>query len=227
MEARRLYSEAVARHPDDPISRVNLANLLIQGGEAEKAREHCEHALKIDPNCRLAHALAIRAAIVNHPICRTEGDALAGRTLSRGGALPNGDTLGEAVERSREFHAYTVVKSQLQAVEQQLASQPGSVALLFLRGNILEQMGQSLEASKSYIELLDLDPSHVGALNHLGNLLFAAGKNMEARRLYSEAVARHPDDPMSRVNFATLLFQEGEPEQAREHCQHALTIDPN
>ena len=54
--ARRLFAEAVARHPDDVMSRVNFGALLIQEGEQAKAREHFEHALKIDPNCRQAHA---------------------------------------------------------------------------------------------------------------------------------------------------------------------------
>jgi hypothetical protein len=135
--------------------------------------------------------------------------------------------LGRAAQRTQEFHAHALLKSQLQTVEKQLASQPGSVSLLFLRGNILEQMGRSLEARNTYIELLDLEPSHVGALNQLGNLLFAAGKKIEARTLYAEAVARHPDDPMSRANLANLLIQDGEPEKAREHCEHALKIDPN
>jgi len=56
IEARKLFSEAVAKFPDDPMSRVNLASLLIEDRELGKAREHCEHALKIGPNCRQAHA---------------------------------------------------------------------------------------------------------------------------------------------------------------------------
>jgi glutathione synthase/RimK-type ligase-like ATP-grasp enzyme len=119
------------------------------------------------------------------------------------------------------------LKSQLQMVEERLASQSGSVGLLYLRGNILEQMGRSLEARNAYSELLDLEPSHVDALNRLGKLQFAAGKKFEARRLYSEAVARHPDHVMSRANLATLLVQDGELEKAREHSEYALKIDPN
>jgi hypothetical protein len=88
-------------------------------------------------------------------------------------------------------------------------------------------MGRSLEARNIYIELLNLQPSHIGALNHLGNLLVTAGEYGKAQRLYSTAVARHPDDLMSRMNLATVLLQLGEAEKARTHCEHALKIDPN
>jgi len=112
-------------------------------------------------------------------------------------------------------------------VEKQLTSRPDSVALLFQRGNLLQQMGRSLEARNAYKELLDLDPSHVGAMNNLATLLVAAGNEMEARRLYTEAVAKHPDDTMSRVNFGALLIRAKEPKNAREHLEHALKIDPD
>jgi tetratricopeptide (TPR) repeat protein len=126
----------------------------------------------------------------------------------------------------------TSVESQFQTLavitlEIQLATQPGSVALLFQRGNLLQQLGRTAEARCTWLELLGHEPSHLRALSNLGNLLFAAGENTEARRIYSEAVARHPDDSMSRVNFAKLLIKDGELEEAHKHLEHALKVDPN
>ena len=138
-----------------------------------------------------------------------------------------GEKVGKAVQPPPESRGYAGWKSQLQRVEKGLVAQPGSVALLFLRGRILEQMDRCLEARNTYSELLALEPFHVGALNHLGNLLVAAGKEREAQRLYSKAVARDPDNLMSRMNLATVLLQAGEAEKARAHCEHALKIDPN
>ena len=66
-------------------------------------------------------------------------------------------------------------KSRLRSEEKPWAAQSGSVALLFLRGTALEKTGRPLEALNTYVELLDLDPTHLGALNQLGNLLSAAG----------------------------------------------------
>jgi aromatic-L-amino-acid decarboxylase len=170
--------------------------------------------------------VAIRA-IVNHRTGRAEIDALVDSTVTRGRALQNSVFQDQAAELTQKYPAHVVLKVALQTAEKKLASQPGSVALLFLRGRILEQMGRSLEARDTYIELLGLEPAHVRALSNLGKLLVAAGKNIAARTVYSEAVARHPDDPMSRVNLAAILIQARETEKAREHLEHALKMDPH
>jgi glutathione synthase/RimK-type ligase-like ATP-grasp enzyme len=54
--AREVFAEAVAQHPSNPMSRVNLANVLIKEDEHEEARQHLEHALTLDANFRPAHA---------------------------------------------------------------------------------------------------------------------------------------------------------------------------
>jgi tetratricopeptide (TPR) repeat protein len=144
-----------------------------------------------------------------------------------GSRFQNPAASSTVVPPARELSAPAAWKSQLQEIEKRLAAQPGSVALLFLRGRILEQMGRNLEARNTYMKVLGLEPSHLGALNSLGNLLFAAGNNLAALRLYARAVARHPDDLMSRMNLATILMQSGELEKARGHCEHAVKIDPN
>jgi glutathione synthase/RimK-type ligase-like ATP-grasp enzyme len=53
--ARRVYREAIDRHPGNPIGHVNLANLLLRASEYEAARAHYETALRIDPGLRAAH----------------------------------------------------------------------------------------------------------------------------------------------------------------------------
>jgi aromatic-L-amino-acid/L-tryptophan decarboxylase len=67
--ARIAYNEAVTRHPHDPISRVNLGNLLLEKSEQlivhgraqealqlkRDAREHFERALQVRPDYERAH----------------------------------------------------------------------------------------------------------------------------------------------------------------------------
>jgi hypothetical protein len=91
--------------------------------------------------------------------------------------------------------------------------------------------GNNDEARAVWIELLGLDPAHLGALNRLGAQLAAAGENVLAREVFAEAVRRHPADAMSRVNLANLLIklqlQREEFTEPRHHLEQALTIDPN
>jgi hypothetical protein len=53
--ARSLFSAAVRHHPNNPMGRVNLANLLFLLGEREQARLHFEAALRVDPDHIHAH----------------------------------------------------------------------------------------------------------------------------------------------------------------------------
>jgi glutathione synthase/RimK-type ligase-like ATP-grasp enzyme len=53
--ACRVYSEAIAHHPLNPIGHVNLANLLLRANRYAEAREHYETALRTDPEHAPAH----------------------------------------------------------------------------------------------------------------------------------------------------------------------------
>jgi Tfp pilus assembly protein PilF/glutathione synthase/RimK-type ligase-like ATP-grasp enzyme len=53
--ACRVYAEAILHHPDNPLARVNLANLLLRATRYSEAREHYERALKAAPDHAEAH----------------------------------------------------------------------------------------------------------------------------------------------------------------------------
>lgn len=53
--ACRVYAEAIAHHPDNPMARVNLGNLLLRANRHSEARAHYEAALKADPDHAAAH----------------------------------------------------------------------------------------------------------------------------------------------------------------------------
>ena len=53
--ACRVYAEAILHHPDNPMARVNLGNLLLRANRHADARLHYEAALKADPDHAAAH----------------------------------------------------------------------------------------------------------------------------------------------------------------------------
>jgi glutathione synthase/RimK-type ligase-like ATP-grasp enzyme len=53
--ACRVYAEAIAHHPDNPVGHVNLANILLRANKLAEAKEHYEIALRIDPAHPQAH----------------------------------------------------------------------------------------------------------------------------------------------------------------------------
>jgi aromatic-L-amino-acid decarboxylase len=113
--------------------------------------------------------VAIRAAIVNHRTGAAEVDALVDSTLFVGRALQNTVTPPPMETTRNESPEHAALKSALQSVEQQLETEPASVALLFQRGSLQEQTGQTLAARATWNALLAVNPSHVGALNNLAN----------------------------------------------------------
>lgn len=55
--------EAVRWHPDDSVGRTNLASLYLTDGEIEKAREHFERAVTLDPaNAKAREGLSLLLA---------------------------------------------------------------------------------------------------------------------------------------------------------------------
>lgn len=53
--ACRVYAEAILHHPDNPMARVNLGNLLLRANRHAEARAHYEAALRADPDHAGAH----------------------------------------------------------------------------------------------------------------------------------------------------------------------------
>jgi hypothetical protein len=53
--ACRVYNEAILHHPNSPMARVNLGNLLLRAERLAEARAHYEAALKADPDHAAAH----------------------------------------------------------------------------------------------------------------------------------------------------------------------------
>jgi glutathione synthase/RimK-type ligase-like ATP-grasp enzyme len=90
--AREVFSEAVARHPADAMSRVNLANLLIKNDQFGQARAHLEEALAIDPNFDPAHAgLAFVLSRLDEPELAVRHGRIAFRRQCIVGARYRGD----------------------------------------------------------------------------------------------------------------------------------------
>ncbi|MFZ0312511.1 MAG: pyridoxal-dependent decarboxylase [Candidatus Korobacteraceae bacterium] len=186
--------------------------------------------------------LAIRAAIVNHRTGPSEIDTLVDMTLALGRKLAN---------RNPEIHAAKPIfaevtprvkwETELQQLENELASDPDSVDLLFRRAFLRLELGRPVAARDDYIRVLqalERQPYHVAALNNLGRTLVATGHRSAARLAYQEAVARHPSDLPSRINLGMSLFEESEMLEAQErpveaqqllreargHFEHALGL---
>jgi len=111
-------------------------------------------------------------------------------------------------------------------VEARLNLDPESIALRFDRACLLNEMGRTEDAKRSYLDVLTRCPGHLGALNNLGTLLYFTGYRTAARSAYTEAIRLHPDQPMAHVNLGNMFLEAGDLAAAREHYESALSISP-
>ena len=56
-EARRCFELAAGKDPSDATPHLQLASLLLDGGEIEQARESISHAVRLDPDSAQGHSL--------------------------------------------------------------------------------------------------------------------------------------------------------------------------
>lgn len=173
--------------------------------------------------------LAIRAAIVNHRTCRSDLDALVGRTVAIGRALCERAALSTTPLSGASIHwpPRAAREAALRELEDRIAAEPEALGLRRDLAQLLAELGRTLDARNAYLDLLRRAPSDRVALNNLGTLLHATGYRTAARTAYAEAAAKHPDDAMSHVNLANVLYANGEFEPAREHYQAALRCSPD
>ncbi|HXW90294.1 MAG TPA: pyridoxal-dependent decarboxylase [Terriglobales bacterium] len=193
---------------------------------------------------RIAGQLAIRVALVNHRTGRDEIDILLNKTLELGRRIvKNRDASGRTASDagSADSGPRVAWEGALREVENQLASNPGSIDLLLKRASLFSELRRLVDARNDYIKVLEREPSHRVALNNLGCVLMATGHRKAAGIAYKEAVARHPDDLMSRVNLGYFLLEECERltvyeqaeqalalrREAREHFEQALRVQPD
>jgi len=216
-----------------PVS-LNIVCFRYRTGDAHRvnariAVELQEGGVVAPSTTVLGGKLAIRAAIVNHRTQPGNLDALVERTVALGGRLREraASSAASAGTDGAAWPPRLAREAALHEIDARIAAEPGSVDLRLERAHLLTELGRTLEARNTYLDVLARAPADRLALNNLGTLLHATGYRRAARTAYAEAAARHPHDAMSHVNLANVLFQDGEVESAREHYETALRHAPD
>lgn len=100
--------------------------------------------------------------------------------------------------------------------------QEQSPQALFGVGKCLEAMGETDEARRTYVRLLDIVPDHYEGRLALGRLDFSFGDAPQAVRWLEPAAAARPYEFEVRHALAWALQVAGEKDRAREHFLYAV-----
>lgn len=111
---------------------------------------------------------------------------------------------GHPLDRAGQLYSAGETAEALQAVHEYLRDWPNEPRGMFLRGLILERMGQRDEAMAVYRELIRIHPRLPEPYNNLAGLLAAQGRYEEAKEVLHQALQTHPSYAAAHQNLSKI-----------------------
>ena len=224
-----LWTDTVAKRPDNSRARNHLGTALAQAGRAADAIAHYEYALRLSPHDAEAHNNLANALIATgraaealphyEDSVRIKPDSTAGRlglanALAQAGRVDDAIPHYEAAARLGSLDAaahrtYGAALAQAGRVsesithyERALQLAPGDAATHYNYGLALVRTRQFAVAIDQFRAAVAADAMHVAARVNLANALLVTGRAREAIVEYEAALRLRPDDPRIRANLA-------------------------
>jgi tetratricopeptide (TPR) repeat protein len=249
-----LWSDTVAKRPDNPNARNNLGLELFRAGRAEEAIAQYEAAIALQPAypgalSNLGNALdrigrtpeAIQA--YEKAVALEPNFAAAHYNLAK--ALDRSGRISDAIEQYRETirikpdfsDVYVDMGDDLsqsgsvdEAVRQYTAAlghKPDNARAHFGLGNAMVREGQIPEAISNYEEALRDQPALAEASTNLGVVFCRMGRMAEGMQRIEAAIQMQPDYAPAHFARGTALLQTGRKAEAASEYEKVLKLRPN
>lgn len=122
------------------------------------------------------------------------------------------------------------LEDALGLLEQALTEHPDDASLHMGRGNLLDELGRTLEARSAYERSLALDPGSPRGWIHLGFNRVELGDAVGGRDAFARAVLLQPEDATARGFLGWLTFALAqtmdEIRKGGDHLAEAIRLDP-
>ena len=215
-----LWSDTVAKRPDNPRAHEGLAEAYAETGRLEDALRHRREAVRLLPDESHYH--------YNYALTLAQAGRFEDAVRSYRVAL----RLAPAEPRTHNNLAVALV--QLGKVDQALAHYAEAIrlqpkepqyrynqAIAFLRLRRLQ------EAATGFAETVALQPAHADAHFNLGNAFSQLHRPEKAREHYAATVKLRPDDAEAQFRLANLLLDLDRAAEAIPHYEAAARLRPN
>ena len=249
-----LWSDTVAKQPENMRAQLNLGTALTEAGRLEEAREHFATAVQLFPNNAEAHygfgnillrlnqpaeAVEQHAAAVRLKPDYAEAHYVLGTALLRIGRAEDAREHFETALRLRPDYAdvhHTLagmlamtgrVTEALEHYETALRLQPDNVVLQVEMGTVLGRQGRVEEAISHFQAAESLDPNSVAVHYNLGNALFQLRRFPEAAEHYATVVRLQPEFAEAHNNLGNTLLQLGRLDEAQVQYEETLRLKPD
>lgn len=219
-----LWSDTVAKRPENPLAHFMLAGAHEQAGDVAQAVESYAEALRLKPDFSVGQEnfgeLLLKIGRRKEAIERFEAalrlqpefaDAhmnLGNALLAEGRGAEAVRSLGEAVRLAPEV-----------------------AEMRFNFANALAAAGRRDEAMKELVAALGRPAGapavHVAAHYELANLLAMSARQAEAVPHYEAALRARPDYAEAQHNLGSALFELGRLREAAEHYEATLRLAPD
>ena len=249
-----LWSDTVAKRPNNPMAHYMLAEELLALRRFEEARRHLEEATRLHRRFSLAHERLgellvrqgepVKAAVHFEEALRQKPDfadahANFGNLLAKQGRTDEAIAhLERAVAITPEFAeahldlANLILQSGRAAeaivhFQQVLRLQPDFPAVEYNLANTFAALQRHEEAIAHYGKALRLKPDYPTAAFNLANSFAALRRFEEAIIHYREALRLKSDYAAAELNLGSVFFELGRFAEAEAHYLAALRLDPN
>lgn len=221
IEARALYSQAIAAAPNIPELHLNYANILKDLGELRLAFDHYVAALKLRPNFAEAHFNL-------GDMYSDAGDFEPAIKYLRQSLELNNRFAPAWLRLGQIYMAQNRPDEALTAMRNGVALNPGNTDALLILGTALQTVKEYEEAIAVFEQAWALDASLAEAPYNIGNALVERGEAYEAQaeQKFRQALAIRDDYAKAWFNLAESLRRQDRLDEARPCYQRALILEP-
>lgn len=221
-EAEKLLQEISRENPTDPATYFFLGSIAYEAKDYDKAAEHYETALKLNPEFEpLYYDLAGVHIARQQP---AEALALLGKARAKfkmSFVLEFYSGIAEGMMENWKEALSRLTSAEVLA----RTSEPNRLNHLFYYqlGSVHERSGNIAEAETQMRKALELSPDYADALNYLGYMWADRGENLdEARSMIEKAVKAEPENEAFLDSMAWVLFKLKRTEEALIWMEKAI-----
>jgi len=217
--AKALYADVIAAHPEDHFLHEAFGNFLQLVGDVPGAIREWQAVGELLPHDFLPwFQIGVMQSRQGH---HSEARTNLRRALNIRPGLVEG-----WLELGRSLGAESKWESASQAFQRACELRPQDPVLWASRAKSAGELGRRAEAIAFYQRAVELRPGYWEARGALGDLFAQAGRIAEAAAQYEAAIKAKPDFAMGHFNLGVMFARQGRLDAAIGEFQTAVRLEP-